>query len=189
MTLIILLGSLLEVHASQCRNQIFADTGLKIWKLHLCDQNELNSFVEKLKKCPQKVSPEFNEQLFVMSFTNRLLKEKLNPAELKNLQKVELDQNSSPSQNDIENLNSCLRKASIFFSFKIKDILIAEAYKLAEENTISQCQNLISSLDKIISPLLQEKLKKCGILGKTTEKKVQNNFCKQFKEGCFFLQK
>jgi hypothetical protein len=186
---IIMLDFFLVAHASECRNQIFADTGLKIWKLHLCDQNELNSFTEKLKKCPKKVSTEFNEELFVMNFTNRLLKEKLNSTELSKLQIIELDQNSSPHKKSSENLNSCLRKLSVFFSFKVKDILIAETFKLAEENTISQCQNLIKSLDEIFSPLLKEKLKNCSALGKFNEKEVQNNFCNRFKEGCFFLQK
>lgn len=180
----------LVTQANECRRLVLEETGLQIWKAQHCIQSDLDTFSLKLKQCEKQGPPlALDEEKLALNFVNKLLKIKLDQKELQSLKIPELssDVNSQSSITNEENLEICLRKVAIVFSFKAKDILLAKMSILAENNSFDQCRKFLKNMKDLYTPSFDEKINFCAQRYDKSPQKTNFAFCKSFGNGCFFI--
>lgn len=172
-------------HAFDCSKKNLIETGMSFWKKHQCPTAEL----EKISHCNLKANESEDEEDLPFYLGSIMLKDKFDKPELASLQMSEVDQSpSAKSTQKKEDLKSCLRKVSIYFSLKVKDVLVYGIHGLREESTSSRCQAYLKSLDDLYEDPLQSKLKFCSLLHQSPPKETLKAFCQNLKEGCFFIR-
>ncbi len=166
-----------SAQAGDCSKKSLVEAGILFWKKHQCSAAEL----EKINHCNLKTNKLDDEDALPFYFANILLKDKLERSELDRLQFPK----AAPTKDDLKN---CVRKVSVYFSLKSKDVLVYAIHHLREEATPARCQTFLKSLDDLYEDPLKSKLKFCSLLNQSPPQKTLKAFCQNFKEGCFFIR-